>query len=242
MSQLLRIGGGACAEVRGGQSKCRKTGLFESSRKAGGFTLIELLVVISIISLLIALLLPALQQAREQSRAIKCMSNVRSIGMGWRMYVDEYDGHLLPANTSYIGGVGFHWPYLLVPYIGSLVNGQYDDSSVYSCPSLTGVEHHGAVNVQYGMNAYGIGSRPGTVYRIFKEMEIKKPGELIGFIDSYYTNQTHDGVVQSHPYIYWEDRHSETASVLFADLHVDRHDYDYLFFPVLTNAAPWGQQ
>jgi prepilin-type processing-associated H-X9-DG protein/prepilin-type N-terminal cleavage/methylation domain-containing protein len=44
-----------------------------------GFTLIELLVVISIVMLLLALLLPALGSARERSRAMKCMTQQRTL-------------------------------------------------------------------------------------------------------------------------------------------------------------------
>ena len=58
---------------------------------SSGFTLIELLVVIAIIAILAAILFPVFAQARERARVATCTSNVRQIGMGIRMYVQDYD-------------------------------------------------------------------------------------------------------------------------------------------------------
>ena|ERR1051325_10339542 len=195
------------------------------------FTLIELLVVVAIIAILAALLLPALGNAKEKSRAILCMSNLKQLMVLVTTYSDENRG-VMPivdiAPTPY----RFWWNFmrdsgympdaaLKILVCPTYPPYRYDTNWSYAYTSMYGFR--GATGSSYPSGSYYLdGSWEVAILRY-----IKTPADFILLADSYalfgqiagYQDVTFNVVdpFSSHVHL----RHAGVANCAFLDGHAE---------------------
>ncbi len=99
------------------------------------FTLIELLIVIAIIAILAAMLLPALQNAKDQAKKAVCIGNLKQVGAGMLMYVDDFNDNW-PSPMLWAAGGRYAAINATVTGLGLLYTGDYVKShNSFYCPS-----------------------------------------------------------------------------------------------------------
>jgi len=107
----------------------------------GGFTLMELLVVIAIVAILAALLLPVVAKMQSAQGSVKCLSNLRQIGLAFRSYIDENDGYAPPHFGDPFWDVGgsqgtpLLWTGFLAPYLNVAGDATGPLSKIFDCPN-----------------------------------------------------------------------------------------------------------
>jgi prepilin-type N-terminal cleavage/methylation domain-containing protein/prepilin-type processing-associated H-X9-DG protein len=184
-----------------------------------GFTLIELLVVIAIIAILAAILFPVFAKAREKARQSTCQSNLKQLGIGLSMYIQDWD-EMIPRAYAANNITWYNQPGCLVTYIpGWTWNSGNGKGGLIDCPSRAKGMWATAANnkVEYAMNA-----TPG--YLSLNMAKIDKPTELLAFVDAtnYYTGYANDSGLTFLTY-----PHNNGANIAYMDGHVKWLTYPF---------------
>jgi prepilin-type N-terminal cleavage/methylation domain-containing protein/prepilin-type processing-associated H-X9-DG protein len=99
------------------------------SNRRAAFTLVEILVVAAIIAVLAALAVPALARIQAQGLASKCLSNLREIGVGINLYLNDHNQELPTLEA------GRHSREEDVPVIDTVFAEYLKDPHVFACPA-----------------------------------------------------------------------------------------------------------
>ena len=220
-----------------------------SSRRA--FTLIEILVVLAIIGILAAILFPVFSNVREAGRRTTCASNLRQIGQGIAMYVQDNNRFypiLFPYNLPEQENCSM-WVERIYKYVGT--------PKVFECPNVENGEYRSGCPAQEGSNrwdgSYDLNAPTATFTtnaegnpvmgmsnRPLHESRYKRPSSTILVLDGdgYFVNPG----TQQPPFEgtagllkYGVDpHHNNGCNVCFVDGHVQ-----WLSLEALTKRSLW---
>jgi type II secretory pathway pseudopilin PulG len=74
------------------------------NRRSVAFSLTELLVVVLIAGILIGFLVPGIIEGRRKAQRIHCVSNLKQVGMSFRVWSGDHTSHFPMSLTTNLGG------------------------------------------------------------------------------------------------------------------------------------------
>ena len=223
------------------------------------FTLFELLIVIAIIAILAAMLLPALNAARERSKAISCANTLSSFGKFSLFYQSDYDGWCPAINT--VGDLSsLRWVFQLRPYAKLSADDVYFWPNSLICPNAslaratTSPSYPGCsyLSNSYGLNREGLPSHAehsNGVYRGVRNTQLNRPSSKLQFADGTDWMICYERANKLIYYdIYGESyaasynnmpayRHSSRLNAVFFDGHVAAPSYGELWDGTSTETS-----
>ena len=232
-----------------------------------GFTLLELLVVVTIIALLFFILIPVISKAIYNAQVTQCFSNLRQIGAGVTLYQADHQGKYPCCLYFEFRGGAYGMVQLLENYLpfGTIVQQgtktEWVDSR-YTCPRYKVANRsYNPKDLCYGSYAYhhafqGKNNGPGTAPE-----PLPGASTLAGRMTAELRGNPYAGTYSIYhwtPGVYgiiwdngWTDAtpntkphnfdgipgHAPYFLVLFADLHVAKHEWVHRKGQIPVNAT-----
>ncbi len=221
--------------------------------KRGGFTLVEMLVIIGIIGILVALLLPALSQAKDRAQQVRCVNNLRQLGLGLQVFLANNHDYPVLATSTNEGYQGYQRTWLAQLERDGLGVSHpatnFFQTGVWFCPSARfsartlslmsppgyyGYNRYGVLYPGNSTNDFGLQGRFDSSLHAWiplPESEVAAPGDMMAIGDCYNASieLTRRKLSEAAQYGNILTRHAGRANVVFCDGHVESPALAFLF-------------